>query len=99
MGGCSVVAIGEGAFRDAAGLTRVVIPDGVTSIGEKAFADCVNLTSVAIPASVVDIPQSAFEGCNKYWASMFRSVGGPQSSIISRNETITLTNAPEILHQ
>ena len=90
LGGCSVVAIGEGAFRNAAGLTRVVIPDGVTTIGDAAFAGCRGLTSVTIPDSVVDLPVSAFNGCTRLWASTFRNDGGPQ--------TVSLTVTNVVVH-
>ena len=83
-------SIAPSAFSGCSGLASVTIPDSVISIGASAFADCVNLTSVTIPDSVVDIPQSAFEGCNKYWASMFRSVGGPQ--------TVSLTVTNVVVH-
>lgn len=88
--GCPVVAIGEGAFRNAAGLTRVVIPDGVTSIGPSAFAGCVNLADMEIPASVVDLPLSAFDGCGKLWPTLFRRDGGPQ--------TVSLTVTNVVVH-
>jgi len=84
--GYPVVAIGEGAFRDAADLTRVVIPAGVTGIGDAAFAGCRGLTSVTIPDSVVDLPVSAFDGCTKLWASAFRNDDGPQAV------SLTVTN-------
>ena len=76
--GYPVVAIGEGAFRNAAGLTRVVIPAGVTSVGDQAFAGCVNLEDVEIPDYVPNLPLSAFDGCSKLWASVFRSIRAPK---------------------
>ena len=39
IGGCPVVAIGDGAFRDA-GITAVILPDTVETVGWFAFADC-----------------------------------------------------------
>ena len=44
----SVVAIGEGAFQNATGLTAISIPSSVTSIGDNAFDGCNNLTSVTV---------------------------------------------------
>ena len=88
LGGCPVVAIVEGAFRDASGITRVVIPDGVTTIGPSAFAGCVNLVEVAIPDSVVDLPLSAFDGCGRLRTTLFRPSGSPQTQTVS----LTVTN-------
>ena len=48
----TVIGIGKEAFGGCAGLTAVVIPEGITDIGDKAFIDCTALTSVVIPESV-----------------------------------------------
>lgn len=52
------------AFENCAGLTGVVIPEGITEIGDFAFRDCTGLTSIRIPDSVTAIGVSAFYGCN-----------------------------------
>ena len=44
----TVVAIGEGVFQNATGLTAISIPSSVTSIGDNAFNGCGNLTSVTV---------------------------------------------------
>ena len=41
LGGMPVTSIGDGAFYHCAGLTSVMIPEGVTSIGEYAFSHCI----------------------------------------------------------
>ena len=41
----SVISIGDGAFRNCAGLTGIEIPDSVTSVGANAFAGCTSLAS------------------------------------------------------
>jgi hypothetical protein len=61
----SVTYIGDGAFYNSEGLTRVVIPYGITHIGDDAFSDCVGLTKISIPASVTSIGKEAFAGCKK----------------------------------
>ena len=64
LGGCPVVAIGDGAFRGA-GITAVILPDTVETVGWFAFADCTELASVTVPASVRSISYAAFENCTK----------------------------------
>ncbi len=43
-----VTGIGNGAFKDCAGLTSVTIPNSVTSIGNYAFNDCNGLTAINV---------------------------------------------------
>ena len=45
------------------GLTKIVVPSGVTNIGDFAFRSCTNLISLAIPSSVKGIGQGAFSCC------------------------------------
>jgi hypothetical protein len=59
----SVTHIGDWAFSDCNGLTRVSIPNSVTHIGDWAFGRCTGLTEVSIPNSVTHIGHSAFNGC------------------------------------
>ena len=56
----SVTSIGDGAFQDCSGLTKIEIPDSVTSIGDYAFQNCTELTSIKIPNSVTSIGNDAF---------------------------------------
>ena len=58
-----VTGIGDYAFYDCTGLTRITIPNSVTSIGDSAFSGCTGLTSITIPDSVTSIGYSAFSGC------------------------------------
>ena len=60
----SVTSIGEFAFADCSGLTRITIPKSVTSIGMSAFSGCSGLTSITIPNSVTSIGYGAFCGCS-----------------------------------
>jgi len=55
----TVTTIEAGAFN-AAGLTNITIPYGVTNLGEGVFADCESLTNAIIPESVTTIGQGAF---------------------------------------
>ena len=49
-------------FQDS-GISKAVIPDGVTRIPSLAFSSCENLTFVRIPASVTVIDDTAFYLC------------------------------------
>jgi hypothetical protein len=51
-------------YSEEAGITEVIIPDGVTSIGDSAFKWCSSLTSITIPEGVTSIGDSAFEYCS-----------------------------------
>ncbi|GHT54639.1 hypothetical protein AGMMS49982_19660 [Bacteroidia bacterium] len=75
LSGGTLTISGSGAMRDwtydgspwysqRAGITTVVINDGVTTIGSFAFHDNSSLTSVTIPGSVTGIGQSAFAYCS-----------------------------------
>ncbi|MBQ9288624.1 MAG: leucine-rich repeat protein [Clostridia bacterium] len=59
-----VQVIGEDAFRDCTGLTRVVMRS-VTEIGESAFAGCTLLLNVTLPDTLTAIGNRAFAGCSK----------------------------------
>ena len=63
--GYVVTHIGDSAFYHCIGLTRVIIPDGVTKIARNAFAGCRELKSVEISATVMDIGYHAFDDCGE----------------------------------
>ena len=52
--------IGESAFRECSGLTRLVIPDGVTNIASSAFAYYRGLTDVTISDGIQFVGSWAF---------------------------------------
>lgn len=58
-----VTGIGDGAFRYATNLTRVVIPTGMKTIGSFAFELCSSMSNVLIPESVTNLGEGAFAGC------------------------------------
>lgn len=59
-----VTSIGNEAFSNHSGITKLSIPNSVTSIGCEAFAYCGGLTSVTIPDSVTTIENYAFSDCS-----------------------------------
>ncbi len=62
--GIPVTVIEDDGFSGLAGLTSVIIADGITTIGSSAFLNCTGLTDVTIPDSVETIGANAFDGCN-----------------------------------
>ncbi len=65
-------------FKNATGITSVIIPTSVKSIG--SFSGCSGLTSIAIPSGVTSIGNSAFLGCSGLTSitipSSVTSIGG-----------------------
>ena len=59
----SVTYIRSWAFNACAGLTTVVIPEGVIDMNNDAFVDCPDLVSVSIPASMTNIHSYSFLNC------------------------------------
>ena len=62
--GDGVTSIGQYAFYQCYGLTRVVIPDSVTSIDSSAFSNCVGLTSAVVPNGITSISAGMFSSCS-----------------------------------
>lgn len=58
-----VVAVGEGAFMECQGLTKVTISENVESLELRAFYFCQNLTDVVLPNSLKYIKSHVFHGC------------------------------------
>ncbi len=50
--GKPVVSIGDSAFENCDGLTKITISDGVKYIGKDAFDGCTKVTSIELPNSV-----------------------------------------------
>lgn len=73
----SVTAIASAAFRGCSGLTRIVIPEGVTAIkpgsslyltgslyiANGAFSNCLDLEEVVLPGTIETIGDGAFSDC------------------------------------
>lgn len=64
LGGCKVVEIGERAFLQCKGLTKVSIPSSVRKIGAYAFLGCENITAITIPPAVTTIGNCPFMDCD-----------------------------------
>lgn len=58
-----VTKIGDGAFKNASGITGMTIGENVTSIGENAFYNCSKLEKVVLPSSLLSLGEAAFQSC------------------------------------
>lgn len=59
----NVAAVGENAFRDCSGLTKVTFGSNVAEIKRRAFLNCTSLTTVTITDGVTEIGDYAFAQC------------------------------------
>ncbi|MDR1796741.1 MAG: leucine-rich repeat protein [Clostridiales Family XIII bacterium] len=57
--GSALTSIGDSAFYEA-GITSLILPDGVQSIGTYAFYRCVSLTEVTLPEGLTSVGSAAF---------------------------------------
>lgn len=64
IGGRSVVAIGDSAFRGNGGLRAVLLPEGLLRVGQCAFQGCAGLAELTLPRRMAAIGESAFQGCS-----------------------------------
>ena len=67
---CGEITLGEGiqsigaqAFRNCAGIQKLIIPSTVTYIGEKAFFNCAKLEELTIGSGLTQISDYAFYKC------------------------------------
>jgi BspA type Leucine rich repeat region (6 copies)/Secretion system C-terminal sorting domain len=59
----AVTSIGNSGFKDAKGLTAIIVPETIKTIGSAAFLGCTGLTSITIPNSVTSISSNLFSDC------------------------------------
>ena len=75
----TVTAIGDDAFRDCFGLSKVTLPSSIRHIGAHAFRSSSSLTQVVIPEGLESIGNQAFTNCvalqQVYLPSSVREIG------------------------
>lgn len=96
LDGKQVTAIGNtfemtGAFQDCAGVTSVVIPEGVTEIQDNAFYGCAALETVTVSASVTLLRNCAFCDCPNLRAVYFEGDAPQQANyVFDSTENVTM---------
>ena len=97
LGGLSVVAIADGAFKSNTNLVSVAIPNYVKVIGSNAFAGCTSLVSVMLTEGVQAINASAFSGCTSLMSitipSSTKSVGAQAFADCTLLSTVNILSA------
>ena len=58
--GDSIRTIGDAAFMNSHGISRVMLPEGFTSLGQRAFFNCPEVDSVSLPSTLTAIGGHAF---------------------------------------
>lgn len=58
-----ISSIGEAAFRDCSGLTKINLPKGITTIKARTFSGCSGLKEINIPNNIEIIGAYAFSDC------------------------------------
>ncbi len=92
----NVTKIGEGAFRDVAGLRSIVIPGTVKEIGNNAFSGNPTLQNVVIEEGVERIGAYAFQQCSALKTMKIAdSVIGIGSDCFAQCTALTEINFPK----
>ncbi|MBP5303975.1 MAG: leucine-rich repeat protein [Clostridia bacterium] len=97
LGGKSVSAIGENAFKGKTNITSVSIPSSVSVISANAFKGCSGLTSVSMGNGVLIIETYAFANCTALktvtWSSHLTNIRSGAFSGCSSLQSGTLPNS------
>ena len=87
----ALTEIGEGAFYNCDGLTKISLGEGLQKISYEAFSGCVGLQSVQLPQSVTLIEENAFEGCEQLVSVMlYDGVTAVENSAFDDCKRLTL---------
>jgi len=84
----SVTTIGEGAFRNCANLSEIVIPESVTSIAYDAFEGCTGLEKVTFLCDPAILTEGMLDSC-----IALSEVSGPDMEALE----IALFGLPEVI--
>lgn len=81
LGGCSVFAIGEGAFKNNTNLISVTLPEGVCEVRAEAFNSCTALSTITLPSTILRFGENAIKNTAYYnnksnWTVRPENLGG-----------------------
>ena len=97
LGGVPVREIQSKTFYNCAGLTSVLIPEGLTNIGYAAFSGCSGLTSATLPNSMLRLENSVFSGCSNLtlvtMPETLKSIGNNVFEKCSKLPAVTIPNS------
>lgn len=85
---------GKNNSNPVSGLSKIILPEGLTAIPDGAFADCVNLSQITIPTTVTTIGEMSFyrSGLTTLNATSVTTVGGNACEGCGSLTTVTLGN-------
>lgn len=69
-----VTGVEQGAFKNAANVTKATVADGVKVIGANAFENCANLKTFAIGKDIITIKGDVFKGCTSLASIVWNAV-------------------------
>ena len=61
--GTPVTAVADGAFKDCASVTEIILPETLATMGKDVFSGCASLVQFTIPETITAIPDGTFSGC------------------------------------
>lgn len=71
--GGELIYVGDSAFANCTGLSKITFGEGLSQVGYRAFYNCTSLGTVHFPASLKRISENAFEGCTELKTVLVRS--------------------------
>lgn len=85
---------GKNNSNPVSGLSKIILPEGLSAIPDGAFADCVNLSQITIPTTVTTIGEMSFyrSGLTTLNATSVTTVGGNACEGCGSLTTVTLGN-------
>ena len=89
INGYKVTTIGENAFSECTGLTKLVIPETTKTIGDRAFYGCTGLTEFTVPESVTSIGNQIFYKASNISTVYYNSSYGSSDNPVLRYSNIT----------
>jgi hypothetical protein len=75
------LSIGDYAFQNCTGLTKIIINSNITSIGNSAFQGCSNLRNITINCNSDNIGENAFQGVPSTYTDIITMINNSSGKI------------------